>query len=214
MSNITGTTPSTQLDTSTWKIPSDIKLADEHFDQPGSIDLLIGADLFYDILRSGRRTRPGNYPVLQETVLGWILSRRTPVTATTTRNDLQRTFLHKEDNSLEHNSTRFREVESMEQSSMSTRQQAYKQHFNTHSIHQQDGRFVVRLPTKAEPKRLEFSRLSAEQRLHAMECRLEQQLKDQYHHFMKKSKQQDHRDPVNSQGGKRPCYVLPDSNVQ
>ena len=28
LSNITGTTPSTQLDTSTWKIPKDIKLAD------------------------------------------------------------------------------------------------------------------------------------------------------------------------------------------
>jgi len=30
-------------------------LADEHFDQPGDIDLIIGADLFYDMLRSGRR---------------------------------------------------------------------------------------------------------------------------------------------------------------
>jgi hypothetical protein len=81
LSNITGTTPSTQLDTSTWKIPKDIKLADEQFDQPGSIDLLIGADLFYNILRSGRLARPGNYPVLQETVLGWTLSGRTPGTA-------------------------------------------------------------------------------------------------------------------------------------
>jgi len=74
LSHITGTTPSTKLDKSTWKIPKDIKLADEQFDQPGSIDLLIGADLFYEMLRSGRRTHPGNYPVLQETVLGWTLS--------------------------------------------------------------------------------------------------------------------------------------------
>jgi len=73
LSCITGTTPSTKLDTSSWKIPKDIKLAYEQFDQPGSIDLLIGADLFYEMLRSGRRTRPGNYPVLQETVLGWTL---------------------------------------------------------------------------------------------------------------------------------------------
>jgi hypothetical protein len=72
--NITGITQSTKLDTSSWKIPRDIKLADEHFDQTGPIDLLIGADLFYEILRSGRRSRPGNYPVLQETVLGWTLS--------------------------------------------------------------------------------------------------------------------------------------------
>jgi hypothetical protein len=54
LSNITGITPSTKLDTGTWKIPTDIKLADKQFDQPGGIDLLIGADLFYEILRSGR----------------------------------------------------------------------------------------------------------------------------------------------------------------
>ena len=71
LSHITGTTPSTKLDTSTWKISQDFKLADEQFDQPGSIDLIIGADLFHEMLRSGRRTRPGYYPVLQETVLGW-----------------------------------------------------------------------------------------------------------------------------------------------
>ena len=46
LSNITGTTPPFKLDTSSWKIPKDLKLADEQFNQPGGIDLLIGADLF------------------------------------------------------------------------------------------------------------------------------------------------------------------------
>ena len=76
--NITGMTPATKLNTTDWKIPMDIKLADEHFYQPGNIDLLIGADLFYEMSRPGRRTRPGNYPVLQETVLGWTIAGRTP----------------------------------------------------------------------------------------------------------------------------------------
>jgi hypothetical protein len=79
LSNITGTTPTTKLDTSSWNLPKDLRLADEQFDQPGNIDLLIGADIFYDILRSGRHTRPGNFPVIQETVLGWTISGRTPL---------------------------------------------------------------------------------------------------------------------------------------
>jgi len=158
------------LDTSTWKIPKDIKLADEQFDQPGGIDLLIGADLFYEMLRSGRRTRPGNYPVLQETLLGWTLSGRTP--ATTTQHDPQHTFLLREDKSLEHNLNRFWEVEPVEQSIMTKEQQACE-HFITHTTQQDDGRFVVRLPTKMDPKQLGSSRLSAEQRLHAIERRLE-----------------------------------------
>jgi len=50
LSHITGTTPSTNLDTNTWKILKDIELANEQFDQPGGIYLLIGADLFYEML--------------------------------------------------------------------------------------------------------------------------------------------------------------------
>jgi len=141
LSNITGPTPSTKLDTSTWKIPKDIKLADEQFDHPGDIDLLIGADLFYEILRSGRRTRPG-YPVLQETVLGWTLSGKTPV-ATTTKNEPQHTFLLRDDFSLENNLNRFWEVEPMEQATMTAEQQACESHFITHTTQQQDGRFLL-----------------------------------------------------------------------
>jgi len=134
LSHITGTTPSTKLDTSTWKIPKDIKLADEQFDQPGGIDLLIGADLFYEMLRSDRRTRAGNYPVLQETVLGWTLSGRTP--ATTTQHDPQPKFLLREDNSLEHNLNRSWEVEPVKPSTMTTEQQVCEQHFITHTTQQ------------------------------------------------------------------------------
>jgi hypothetical protein len=169
--NITGTTPSSKLDIRNWKIPRDIKLADEHFDQPGAIDLLIGADLFYEILRPGRRTRPGNYPVLQETVLGWTLSGQTP--AVTTTSDTQRTFLVREDTSLEINLNRFWEVESVEPSTITPEQQACEEHFLTHTTHQPDGRYIVRLPIKGEPNQLGTSRLSAERRLHAFERRLE-----------------------------------------
>jgi len=80
-------------------------MSDEEFDQPGSIDLLIGADLFYEMLRSDRRTRPVNYVVLQEPDLGWASSGRTP--ATTTRHESQPTFLLRKDNGPEHSLKRF-----------------------------------------------------------------------------------------------------------
>jgi hypothetical protein len=82
---------------------------------------LIGAGLFYEILRSGRRTRPGNYPILQETVLGWTLSGRTPAVITTS--DTQRTFRVREDSSLDINLNRFWEAESVEPSTMTPEQQ-------------------------------------------------------------------------------------------
>ena len=64
-------------------------------DQPGNIDLLIETDLLYEMLLSGRRTRPGNYPFLQDS--SWTHSGQTP--ATTTQNDPQHTFLLPEDKS-------------------------------------------------------------------------------------------------------------------
>ena len=147
------------------------------------------------MLQPGRRTRPGNYPVLQETVLGWTLSCRTP--AITTRHDSQPTFMLREDNRLEHSLKRSREVEPVEPSTMTTEQQVCKQQVITHTTQQDDGGSVVRLPTKMDPKYFGSSRLT----VHIFERRFEQELKDQYNYFMKKSKGLDHRDPVNSQEG-------------
>jgi len=120
LSSITGTTPPSKLDTTSWKIPKGIKLADEQFDQQGSIDLLIGAGLVYEILQSGRRMRPGNFPVLQDTVLGWTISGRN---RDTNQNEAQSTYLSREDNSLKSNLKRFWEVKAVELSTMTAEQQ-------------------------------------------------------------------------------------------
>jgi len=97
---------------------------------------------------------------------------------------------------------------------MTTEQQACEQHFITHTTQQDDGRFVVRMPTKMDPKQLGSFCLAAERRLHIFECRLEQELKDQYHYFMRKSKGLDHRDPVNSQEGTKHATVYQSSSLQ
>jgi len=183
-------------------------LADEVFDQPGRIDLLVGTDLFYEMLLKGRRTRPSNYPVLQRTVLDWTHSGWTP--ASTTQNDPQHMFLQRDDNNLEHNLKRLWEVEPVEQSTITAEHQACEQHFITHTTQQEDGRFV-RIPTKMDPMQLGSSRLSAERRLHAIERRLERdpELKVQHHNFMKEYEELSHMEPVETQEGRNTCYFLP-----
>jgi hypothetical protein len=47
---ITGLTPTMRFDTNSWNLPNDINLADELFYEPGPIDILIGADTFYEIV--------------------------------------------------------------------------------------------------------------------------------------------------------------------
>jgi hypothetical protein len=70
---------------------------------------------------------------------------------------------------------------------------------------------VVKLPTKIKPNQLGTSCLSAEQRLRAIECRLERDpdLKSQYHNFMKEYEELGHMEPETSQEGKSTCYYLP-----
>jgi hypothetical protein len=94
--NNTGVAPSARQGISSWKLPKDTKLAEEQFYEPGGIDLLSGADIFYEILRAGRRTRQNNFPVLQETTLGWTISDRTPAVT----HEPQNTFMIQGDNSL------------------------------------------------------------------------------------------------------------------
>ncbi|KAJ8980530.1 hypothetical protein NQ317_008327 [Molorchus minor] len=56
------------------KIPSNLTLADPKFNISGKIDMLLGADIFFDLLCVGQvKIGPGQ-PILQKSQLGWILS--------------------------------------------------------------------------------------------------------------------------------------------
>jgi hypothetical protein len=196
-----------KLDINGWKIPKDIKLADEQFNKPGRTDLLLGADLFYEMIRSGRYTHSGNYPVLQETVLGWTLAGKTPIV--TNMNNAQHSFILRDDDTLGNNLNRFWEIEPVKQSTMTTEQRACEEHFPDYTTHRSDGRFVVKLLTKAEPAHLGTPRLAAERRHHAIEQRLERDpsLKKQYHDYMREYEDLGHMEPVTFQEVKDTYYL-------
>jgi len=51
-------------------IPKNIKLADPYFDEPQHVDLVLGADVFHDLLSVGQIKLDNNLPTLQKTLLG------------------------------------------------------------------------------------------------------------------------------------------------
>ncbi|KAF0746274.1 DUF5641 domain-containing protein [Aphis craccivora] len=59
---ITVDLPVNKLDTSTWNHLRGIQLADPTFHLEGKIDMLIGAELFYDILQDGKHVGPKKVP--------------------------------------------------------------------------------------------------------------------------------------------------------
>ncbi|XP_037944366.1 uncharacterized protein LOC119677169 [Teleopsis dalmanni] len=61
---------------SNWNVPSNLSLADPHFHKPQKIDLLLGAESFFELLSIGQIKQGTNFPTLQKTLLGWIVSGR------------------------------------------------------------------------------------------------------------------------------------------
>jgi len=76
---ITGTIPATFVGSSDWGIPEGLMLADENFNRSNSIDILLGADVLFEVLCHDKKRRPGNYQVLQDTEIGWIISGKIPL---------------------------------------------------------------------------------------------------------------------------------------
>ena len=62
---------------SQWTHLKDLKLADPEFGRPGRIDILLGIDVYTDVLLHGRRSGPPGSPIAFETMFGWVLAGRT-----------------------------------------------------------------------------------------------------------------------------------------
>ena len=57
-----------------WSHLSDIELADPEFGIPGQIDVLLGVDVFVEVLLHGRWVGPPHTSVAIETKFGWIIA--------------------------------------------------------------------------------------------------------------------------------------------
>ncbi|KYN28338.1 hypothetical protein ALC57_02251 [Trachymyrmex cornetzi] len=63
----------TKIEASTKYIPKDVKLADPTYDKPGSIDMLLGAGVYWKIVSGAPENQIKGKPALQDTHLGVII---------------------------------------------------------------------------------------------------------------------------------------------
>jgi len=82
LSKITGPLPRTFIHSV--NVPSSIYIADTLFNYPGSIDILIGGDTYWDIICDEKvKTKDG--PYLQKTLLGWVVVGKISAKLSTTK---------------------------------------------------------------------------------------------------------------------------------
>lgn len=74
MEDITGQLPSCPLNLSEFDIPSNVQLADPQFYHPKKVDLLLGAEIFWRIIKSDFINLNLGGLILRDTELGWVVS--------------------------------------------------------------------------------------------------------------------------------------------
>lgn len=179
---ITGLLPNFEIDMGNLEIPENIKLSDPSFNVPGHIDMLIGADLFWDLICVGQVKLGKNGPYLQKTKFGWVVSGRVQpnLCATVHCNFVQNTDIEKQ-------LTRFWEIEEFPNvKPFSAEERACEEHFLKNYKRDEAGRFVVTLPLLDSVEKLGDSYKAALQRFQSLERKFARdvEFKKQYHNFI------------------------------
>jgi len=68
-------TPTTPINTRIRGKFKHLTLADELFGRPSTVAIILGADVYTDVIRAGVLPSTDGLPVAQSTVFGWTLSR-------------------------------------------------------------------------------------------------------------------------------------------
>lgn len=148
---ITEKVPSISFDNKSINCPSHIKLADPDFNISGNVDLLLGANIFYDLL-CPNQMKINDTLLLQESLLGWILAGSVALGRATNRASCN-TITNITNEELNNNLKKFWEIEELpKQNYLLPEQQLAKDYFIQTTKRDEKGKFVVRLPFLRELK--------------------------------------------------------------
>ncbi|XP_058449060.1 uncharacterized protein LOC131429022 [Malaya genurostris] len=203
--------PTVSVDSTSWQFPPDIQLADPNFCRSNPVDLILGAEVFFDLFKVTGQISLGNgMPVLINSELGWVVSGRTttcqritPVIANVATN----VDLH---NLME----KFWALEEDYKSPCySAKEAACEEHFRQTVARTSEGRYIVRLPIKQNIlANLSDNRNTAIRRFYALERRLnlDRELGEQYKCFLDEYYALHHMQRVvNPHEITVPCFHLP-----
>ncbi|XP_053964178.1 uncharacterized protein LOC128867103 [Anastrepha ludens] len=212
---ITDNQPGFSVSIADWNIPSNIQLADPNFNIPQPIDLLIGAGLFFELLCVGQIQLAPGFPVLQKTLLGWVISgggQQTSKLSSFVANQRSSRDIDS-DTRLDDLVRRFWEVDHVfEPITKITREELdCEAHFQQNVSRLPSGEYSVRLPLKLGTESLGESYTQAKRRFQSLERKLTNNidLKLKYSAFIKEYLELNHMSLVTSAEAHECKYFLP-----
>lgn len=188
LSKITPNLPIKKIKLSNSDIPNYVKLADPSYTESGKIDVLIGAERFFEILKSGKYKSYENGPVFQETELGWVVAGLiTDKTTTNVHTFVAQTINKENSDPLQNQLSKFWNLEEITTTNHHDQdEKRCVEHFENTVKRGDDGKFVIQLPVTKKVERLGDSRTIAQKRFFALENRLrkDHKLYEGYKEFM------------------------------
>ncbi|XP_011264271.2 uncharacterized protein LOC105256226 [Camponotus floridanus] len=213
---LTDTIPSIQIEQRNWHHLDGLQLADKDFAYPNSIDLILGADIYGQIIESGLVKADKNSPIAQRTKLGWIISGVAGSRANLNKIQGYHVSLNRELHDLIARFWESEEVSTTSTSSLSREAQECEQHFLTTHSRDADGRYVVQLPFKKPTNSLGDSRSKAGRILNNLSKRLKNEpaYSSSYSAFMKEYESLNHMKRVPDDETEPPLsFYLPHHGV-
>lgn len=166
-----------EIDISNWNIPEHLELADPSFFENSSIDILLGAEFFFDIIGTDKIQLGVDNITLTNSELGWIVAGRF---FSTSRSHIPSFFIQAQ------NLPKFASADWMSGDIEYTQEDFNCElHFRQTFQRDETGRYIVRLPVKPEMS-LGESRSIAFKRLMQLQKQFQNKpdLKKQYFAFM------------------------------
>ncbi|XP_025155722.1 uncharacterized protein LOC112588808 [Harpegnathos saltator] len=196
---VTDRLPAFTMRRNAFDIPRNIKLADPQFHVSSDIDILVGAELFWQLICVGRISPFLRHLTLQKTHFGWILAGYFKQPSGNT-NRVQTFHLSVTNEQLHNELRQLWQLEEVKSENNYSRDKAVcEQHFVDNIKRNAQGRFIVTLPFKeGKVDKIGDSRDIALKRLHGLEKRLSRdpELRAQYAQFMDKYLELRHMTPI------------------
>ncbi|XP_043505744.1 uncharacterized protein LOC122526416 [Polistes fuscatus] len=194
LNSITKKLPAVSMDGNKLAIPGNIRLADPAFYESANIDVLLGIEVYLEILCTGQIKATRSHPTLQKTQLGWVVGgclrdvkgspKEVACNIATQVQDVDQLV------------SRFWELDNVADVHPLTEQERYcEEHFKRTYRRDADGRFVVRLPIIEEKiVSLQDNRTAALNRFFSLERKLAKNptLRDAYSSFIKEYRDLEH----------------------
>ncbi|XP_026479809.1 uncharacterized protein LOC113386232 [Ctenocephalides felis] len=165
---ITHSLPSVFIDYEGWKIPDNVSLADPSFNVPGSVDMLIGVELYFDVLQQGCIRLGNHLPILRKSSFGWLISG---VFKAELQGNVHVGLISNED--LHNSLTKFWQLEEISSdNAMTGSDKLCEDHFMANVARLENGQFEVALPfVEDQVERLGSSFVTAKHRFLNLERR-------------------------------------------